>query len=181
MLSGNVGVPTGFDRKTGSFHDKYCGLSQNVDKYGNLLHFCQFNFLLRDKITENALRSGYNIKKKAYDPRTILHKELLDMSVITVTKDNYEEEVVQSSVPVLIDFWASWCGPCRMLSPVIDEIADEVSDKKICKINVDEEPELAQQFGVMSIPTLVVMKDGEVINKSLGVQPKRSVLSMLAV
>lgn len=103
------------------------------------------------------------------------------MSVITVTKENYEKEVVQSPVPVLIDFWASWCGPCRMLSPVIDEISDEVSDKKICKVNVDEEPELAQKFGVMSIPTLVVLKGGEVVNKSLGVQPKSSVLSMLAV
>ena len=103
------------------------------------------------------------------------------MSVITVTKDNYNNEVVNSSVPVLIDFWASWCGPCRMLSPVIDEIADEITDTKVCKVNVDDQPELAREFGVMSIPTLVVMKNGQVVNKSLGVQPKDSVLKMLNV
>jgi len=101
------------------------------------------------------------------------------MSVVTVTKDNFEEEVMKASVPVLIDFWAAWCGPCRMLSPVIEEIAGEVSDTKICKVNVDEQPELARQFGVMSIPTLVVMKNGQVMKKSLGVQPKNSVMSML--
>lgn len=100
------------------------------------------------------------------------------MSVVTVTSDNFEKEVMQSNVPVLIDFWASWCGPCRMLSPVIEEIAGEVTDKKVCKVNVDEQPELARRFGVMSIPTLVVMKGGEIVKKSLGVQPKRSVLSM---
>jgi len=101
------------------------------------------------------------------------------MSVVTVTKDNFEEEVMKASVPVLIDFWASWCGPCRMLSPVIEEIAGEVRDTKVCKVNVDEQPELARQFGVMSIPTLVVMKNGQVTKKSLGVQPKSSVMSML--
>ncbi len=103
------------------------------------------------------------------------------MSVVTVTKDNFEKEVVDSSVPVLIDFWASWCGPCRMLSPVIEEIASEVKDKKICKVNVDEQPELARKFGVMSIPTLVVMNKGELVKKSLGVQPKNAVLSMLNI
>ncbi|NCB74643.1 MAG: thioredoxin [Clostridia bacterium] len=103
------------------------------------------------------------------------------MSVVTVTNDNFEKEVVNSSVPVLIDFWASWCGPCRMLSPVIEEIASEVKDKKICKVNVDEQPELARKFGVMSIPTLVVMNKGEMVKKSLGVQPKNAVLSMLNI
>ena len=101
------------------------------------------------------------------------------MSVVTITKDNFDAEVMKASVPVLIDFWAAWCGPCRMLSPVIEEIAGEVSDTKVCKVNVDEQPELARQFGVMSIPTLVVMKNGQVTKKSLGVQPKSSVMSML--
>ena len=91
------------------------------------------------------------------------------MSVVTVTNDNFEKEVVNSSVPVLIDFWASWCGPCRMLSPVIEEIASEVKDKKICKVNVDEQPELARKFGVMSIPTLVVMNNGELVKKGLSI------------
>ena len=103
------------------------------------------------------------------------------MSVVTVTQANFENEVMKSSVPVLIDFWAGWCGPCKMLSPVIDEISDEVTDKKICKVNVDEQPELARKFGVMSIPTLVVMDKGEIVKKSLGVQPKNSVLSMFNV
>jgi len=103
------------------------------------------------------------------------------MSVVNVTQDNYEKEVTNSSVPVLIDFWASWCGPCRMLSPVIEEIASEVKDKKICKVNVDEQPELARKFGVMSIPTLVVMNKGELVKKTLGVQPKNAVLSMLNI
>ena len=103
------------------------------------------------------------------------------MSVVHLTKDNFEAEVMQSPVPVLIDFWAGWCGPCMMLSPVIDELAAEVKDKKIAKVNVDEEPELAQKFGVMSIPTLVVMKNGEQVKRSMGVQPKASLLSLLQV
>ncbi|MGI5985742.1 MAG: thioredoxin [Clostridiales bacterium] len=101
------------------------------------------------------------------------------MSVITITKENFEEEVMNSSTPVLIDFWAAWCGPCRMMSPVIDEIADELTDTKVCKINVDEQPELSRQFGIMSIPTLVVIKDGQLVSKTLGVQPKDSVVAML--
>lgn len=101
------------------------------------------------------------------------------MAIITLTKSNFEEEVIQSDKPVLIDFWASWCGPCRMLSPVVDEIADERSDIKVGKVNVDDEPELASRFGVMSIPTLIVMVGGQVRNQSVGVVPKEKILSML--
>ena len=101
------------------------------------------------------------------------------MSVLHITKENFENEVLKSDRPVLLDFWASWCGPCRMVSPIIDEIAEETADKKVCKINVDEQPELAQAFGVMSIPTLVVMKDGEVAGQSVGVKSKEAILQML--
>ncbi len=100
------------------------------------------------------------------------------MAVVTITKENFEAEVVNSDVPVLVDFWASWCGPCKMLSPVVDEIANEVSGKKVGKVNVDEQPELAQKFGVMSIPTLLVFKDGQVASKSVGVQPKQAIIDM---
>ena len=101
------------------------------------------------------------------------------MSVLHITKENFENEVLKSDRPVLLDFWASWCGPCRMVSPIIDEIAEETTDKKVCKINVDEQPELAQAFGVMSIPTLVVIKDGEVVGQSVGVKSKEAILHML--
>ena len=101
------------------------------------------------------------------------------MSALHITKENFENEVLKSDRPVLLDFWASWCGPCRMVSPIIDEIAEETADKKVCKINVDEQPELAQAFGVMSIPTLVVMKDGEVVGQSVGVKSKEAILQML--
>lgn len=101
------------------------------------------------------------------------------MSVITVTKENFQSEVLESDKIVLIDFWAEWCGPCRMLSPVVDEIANEKPDVKVCKVNVDNEPELATQFGVMSIPTLVVIKDGKVQSQSVGVQPKNNILAMV--
>ncbi len=101
------------------------------------------------------------------------------MSVITVTQKNFQQEVLGSAKPVLVDFWASWCGPCRMLSPVVDEIAQERADIKVCKINVDEEPELAAQFGVMSIPTLMVFQEGAAAATSVGVQPKAKILSML--
>lgn len=101
------------------------------------------------------------------------------MPVIVITNQNFETEVTASDKTVLIDFWASWCGPCRMLSPVVDEIAEERADIKVGKINVDEEPELAGRFGVMSIPTLVVLVGGEVKNKSVGVIPKDKILELL--
>ena len=101
------------------------------------------------------------------------------MSVLKVTKDNFEKEVVKSEKPVLLDFWAAWCGPCRMVSPIVDEIAEENEHVLVGKVNVDEEPELASAFGVMSIPMLVVMKDGQVVNKSVGARPKASILDML--
>lgn len=101
------------------------------------------------------------------------------MAIVTLTKANFEAEAVNSDKPVLIDFWASWCGPCRMLSPVVDEIADERTDIKVGKVNVDEEPELASKFGVMSIPTLVVLMNGQVRNQSVGVIPKEKIIAMI--
>ncbi|MCI6495532.1 MAG: thioredoxin [Anaeromassilibacillus sp.] len=101
------------------------------------------------------------------------------MSVLTITQNNFENEVLKSDKPVLLDFWASWCGPCRMLSPVVDEIAEENPQIKVGKINVDEEGDLAASFGVMSIPTLVVIKNGQVVNQSVGVVPKQKILGML--
>ena len=101
------------------------------------------------------------------------------MSAVHITKDNFNSEVLQSNRTVLLDFWASWCGPCRMVSPVIDEIAEERSDIFVGKINVDEQRELAAQFGVMSIPTLVVLKNGREVNRSVGAKPKSQILAML--
>ena len=101
------------------------------------------------------------------------------MSVIHINQNNFSSEVLQSDQPVLLDFWASWCGPCRMVSPILDEIAAERSDIKVGKINVDEQPELAAQFGVMSIPTLVVMKNGRIVNQAVGARPKAQILGML--
>lgn len=101
------------------------------------------------------------------------------MSVIHITKNNFREEVLQSAKPVLLDFWASWCGPCRMVSPLVDEIAAERPDVKVGKINVDEQPELAAQFQVMSIPTLVVIQNGQIVNRAVGARPKEQILAML--
>ena len=101
------------------------------------------------------------------------------MAVMTITKENFEQEVLHSEQPVLLDFWASWCGPCRMLSPIVDEVAEERADVKVGKVNVDEQPELASQFGVMSIPTLLVFEHGKLVNQAVGARPKASVLALL--
>ncbi|HIT53047.1 MAG TPA: thioredoxin [Candidatus Fimivicinus intestinavium] len=102
------------------------------------------------------------------------------MSVLTLTQENFKREVLASDKPVLVDFWASWCGPCRMLSPVVDELADEHSGEVVVgKVNVDEQPELASQFGVMSIPTLVLFKGGRPVATSVGVKPKHALEAML--
>ena len=101
------------------------------------------------------------------------------MAVVTITKENFAQEVLQSTKPVLLDFWASWCGPCRMLSPIVDEVAEERTDVKVGKVNVDEQPELAGEFGVMSIPTLLVFEQGKLVRQAVGARPKASVLELL--
>lgn len=104
------------------------------------------------------------------------------MATIKITKNNFENEVLNSKEPVLLDFWASWCGPCRMVAPTVEEISDEViGSAKVGKINVDEESELAEMFRVMSIPTLMVMKEGKVAATAVGVRPKKDILRMLEV
>ena len=103
------------------------------------------------------------------------------MSVVTINKENFNTEVLQSDKTVLLDFWASWCGPCRMLAPVVDQVAEERPDVKVGKVNVDEQPELAAQFGVMSIPALLVFKNGKLVNQSVGSRPKAGVLALLDV
>ena len=101
------------------------------------------------------------------------------MAVVTITTENFAQEVLQSTKPVLLDFWASWCGPCRMLSPIVDEVAEERTDVKVGKVNVDEQPELAAQFGVMSIPTLLVFEQGRLTKQAVGARPKSGVLALL--
>ena len=101
------------------------------------------------------------------------------MSVLHITKENFESEVLHSDKPVLLDFWAVWCGPCRMIAPAVEQIAAEHPEYKVGKINVDEEPDLARQFGIMSIPALFVMKNGEVANQAVGVMPKDKILDLL--
>ena len=98
---------------------------------------------------------------------------------ITLTKENFEQEVLRSDIPVLVDFWASWCGPCRMMAPIVDQIAEECTDVKVGKINVDEQPELAQAFGIMSIPTLCVIEGGKVVASAVGARPKADILALI--
>lgn len=101
------------------------------------------------------------------------------MTPVVITKDNFESEVLKAEGTVLIDFWATWCGPCRMLSPIVDEVASEHTDVKVGKINVDEQPELAQQFGIMSIPTLIVFRNGQKVNESIGLIPKEKIEELI--
>ena len=101
------------------------------------------------------------------------------MSAINISKNNFQKEVINSDKKVLLDFWAPWCGPCRMVAPIVEEIADERPDIKVGKINVDEEAELASQFGIMSIPTLVVIEKGKIVNQATGARPKEAILGML--
>ncbi len=101
------------------------------------------------------------------------------MNVLHITKETFENEVLKSDKTVLLDFWASWCGPCRMIAPFLDEIAQEREDIKVCKVDVDEEPELAARYQVVSIPTLLVIQDGKIVNQSLGAKPKEQILAML--
>ena len=101
------------------------------------------------------------------------------MAVVTITTENFAQEVLHSDKPVLLDFWASWCGPCRMLSPIVDEVAEERTDVKVGKVNVDEQPDLAAQFGVMSIPTLLVFEQGKLVRQAVGARPKAGVLELL--
>ena len=127
-----------------------------------------------DQITELSAKKVYNMGVKTRTPQ----KEIKNMNALKLNKNNFDS-AIQSEKPVLLDFYADWCGPCRMVLPIVEEIAGERDDIVVAKINVDDEPELAERFGVFSIPTLVVMKNGEVVNKSSGARPKDQILALL--
>ena len=101
------------------------------------------------------------------------------MKVLHIDKDNFHKEVLGSDKPVLLDFFASWCGPCRMVGPILDEIAEEREDIKVCKVNIDEQPELAHRYRIMTIPTLMVLKDGQIVDQAVGAKPKHQILAMV--
>ena len=101
------------------------------------------------------------------------------MKVLHINKDNFHKEVLNSDKPVLLDFFASWCGPCRMVGPILDEIAEEREDIKVCKVDIDEQPELASRFRIMSVPTLMVLKEGNIVDQSVGAKPKHQILAMV--
>jgi thioredoxin 1 len=121
----------------------------------------------------------YKVYRVRQNKNSETYERRIPMSVITITKSNFAAQVLNSEKPVLLDFWASWCGPCRMLSPIVDKIADEKSSITVGKVNVDEQPELARQFGVMSIPTLIVFKNGKITQQSVGVRLKGAILKMI--
>ena len=127
-----------------------------------------------DQITEFSVKKVYNMSVKTRTPQ----KEIKNMNALKLNKNNFDS-AISSEKPVLLDFYADWCGPCRMILPIVEEIAGERDDVVVAKINVDDEPELAERFGVFSIPTLVVMKNGEVVNKSSGARPKDQILALL--
>ena len=128
------------------------------------------------KIFVNKYKNGREI---GYNTNIIIEEKEKKLAVIHLTKDNFKEEVLESNVPVLVDFWATWCGPCQMVGPVVEEIAGEVTDAKICKVDVDANPELARDYRVMSIPTLMVFKNGEAVKREVGAKPKAEILDML--
>ena len=101
------------------------------------------------------------------------------MKVLHINKDNFHKEVLNSDKPVLLDFFASWCGPCKMVGPILDEIAEEREDIKVCKVDIDEQPELASRYRIMSVPTLMVLKDGNIVDQSVGARPKHQILAMV--
>ena len=101
------------------------------------------------------------------------------MKVLHIDKNNFHKEVLGSEKPVLLDFFASWCGPCRMVGPILDEIAEEREDIKVCKVDIDEQPELASRYRIMSVPTLMVLKDGNIVDQSIGARPKHQILAMV--
>ncbi|MBO5037518.1 MAG: thioredoxin [Clostridia bacterium] len=101
------------------------------------------------------------------------------MAYVVITSENFEAEVLKSEKPVLVDFWATWCGPCRMIAPIVEQIADENEDIKVCKVDVDDQPELTSSFGIQSIPTLIVFKNGEIVNKAVGARSKEDILAMV--
>lgn len=132
--------------------------------------------------TEIFLRNIFGTTRPNIRPLVLalnITKEDLNMSAINIDQNNIQSEVMNSDKPVMLDFWAPWCGPCRMVVPIVEEIARERNDIKVGKVNVDEQPELASRFGVVSIPTLVVMKNGKIVDQAIGARPKNAILGML--